>query len=125
MKILNGSNTTNNEIAYENKYGKLKLKTIGAYKNVRSFDLEAVRTEQCLIPIELAEQIALITESRKIQICAELSNLKQFYVVHHRDVSSAALCEIDVIEFKPNEPAKEIIAKKIRRQSSEFSGYSM
>lgn len=50
--------------------------------------------------IETAEQIALITENRRIQICPRFDPMDGMaYLVLHDSPSSASICSVKVLEF--------------------------
>lgn len=90
-------------IKYSNKYGSLDLDLIGDYISVHQ---TLGVPDSVMFDVEIAEQIALITGNRMIQIC--FRNPK-FYVLVHDSPSTAALAKIKQLNFISNvNPAIEI-----------------
>lgn len=86
---------------YGNKYGQLEIEVIDLYKNVSEFCSKDF-PEYCFFALEQAEQIALITGNRGIQISFTFDKHNGFYkayLVHHESPSRAALCRIVSLVF--------------------------
>lgn len=97
-------------IEYENKYGSLELETVSEYKKVgeiRSKDLDP----SLFFDIETAEQIALITGNKGIQLSVTYLPGKMF-VIHHASSDIAAVCKVKSILFNDDDfNAREELAK--------------
>lgn len=87
-----------NTINFSNKYGTLQLKPVSDYMPVRDISHKIVPIG-CAFTIATAEQIALITENRMIQVSMIPNNIRVCYVIHHSSTSIAAICEIVSINF--------------------------
>lgn len=84
---------------YKNKYGSLELEVVSNYQDVskiRSKDQDP----SLFFSIDQAEQIALITGNRGIQLCVTQDH-KQMFVIHHQSSGVAAVCRVTKIEFAP------------------------
>ena len=88
------------KITYKNKYGKLKIKVCGTYQNVRGITSKNL-PDNLFFEIKIAEQIALITENRGIQLSVT-ADYKKMYLIHHKNSDTGAVCEIINIEFNSN-----------------------
>jgi hypothetical protein len=85
-------------IEYKNKYGSLVLEIIGDYRDisgVKSKDLD----QSLFFSIDIAEQMALITGNKDIQISFSYPDLKKAFVIHHQSSAVVALCRIVSIGF--------------------------
>lgn len=120
MKVLRKSNEASDEVTYQNKYGQLRLIPVEAYTNIASISSELKSAQQNLIAIDDAEKVALITESRGIQLCVNMNDLRNFYLVHYKSVNEAAVCSVRELKFLASEPAREIIQREAK-SSSDFS----
>lgn len=123
MKVLGRGNEASDQITYQNKYGRLKLVPVDAYRDINSISSELTSAKENQIPIDVAEQVALITESRRIQLCVNIGDLRGFFVVHHKSAKEAAVCSVQDLEFTPLESAKEIILREAKKTRDRSFGY--
>ena len=106
---------------YKNKYGSLELELMEDYK-----DIKGVRgkdyPDDVKFTMETAEQIALITDNRGIQISFEYPKLDKAYVMIHKSPSTIAVAKIKNIYFDKNINPQDEIAKiaKFRPTNSMF-----
>lgn len=93
---------------FENRFGSVSFRPIAEVthvKNIRGADLDA----RCMFDVETAEKIALITENRRIQICPyKGADGWRCYVVLHESESTAAVAEIEGLNYTGGVPAAEI-----------------
>ena len=84
------------KITYKNKYGHLEFE-VGSYQEIRTISSKTI-PDDLFFEIGVAEQIALITGNRKVQLSVS-SNLKKMYLVHHKTSSVVAICKITKLKF--------------------------
>lgn len=93
---------------YQNKFGNVTFRPIAEVthvKNIRGAALDA----RCMFDVATAEKIALITENRRIQICPfKGADGWRCYVVLHESESTAAVAEIEELNYTGGVPAQEI-----------------
>lgn len=88
-------------LTYQNKYGKVILEIVGPYQDIRTMRVK----DQCpssYFTLNEAEQIALITGNKNLQIAFEFPYHKNACVFHHISSGLAALCKVVSIEFNNN-----------------------
>lgn len=96
-----------NSIVYKNRYGSIRLTPVSDYMPVRSISSK-ILPQGAAFSIETAEQIALITENRNIQISFIPDNMRVCYVLHHNSTSVAAICQVSIEFTSPVSPQAEI-----------------
>lgn len=99
-------------ITFTNKYGNLELQPVTAFQPVGVYRFEDVPAD-CLMTMEQAEQIALITDNRHIQLCFKIGHLDKPYIVVHNTGSTAALAKISSLNFVDKIVAQDEI-KRLR-----------
>lgn len=93
-------------IKYKNNYGQLELELVSEYIPVSTIKGSNI-SDSLKFSLETAEQIALITENRKIQICIPLD--WKVYVIIHNSPSTAAIAKIKSLDFIADiTPAEEL-----------------
>jgi hypothetical protein len=85
---------------YRNKYGQATLTPVTDVLHISAISASKMPglISQVQLSIEEAEQLALITENRHIQITYSMET-KQFYVVHHVTANTVQLCQA-TIDYK-------------------------
>jgi hypothetical protein len=97
-----------NTVNYHNRYGNLTLDLVTDFQSVRNFSFAMV-PQDCVITIDQAEQIALITDNRRLQVCFCPDDLRKCYVIVHNSASTAALAKVSCLNFISTvNPASEI-----------------
>lgn len=94
-------------IEFKNKYGSLILEVVSDFVKVKDLGRVKDLPKDQIFPIEIAEQIALITENRKIQIVFDSTNIRMASVAVHDSVSTAAWAKIKHINFDKKFDATE------------------
>lgn len=98
-------------IKYNNKYGSLTLVRTEDYTYVGDMSSKDIKDEDYFISIEEAEQVALITDNKGIQIAFDPnSKYKKAYVVHHKNSSTAAFVKVEDLRYTNNKSAQDQIA---------------
>lgn len=105
----------NTLISYQNRYGSLQLTPASDYMSVSKIS-HKIAPIGCAFSIATAEEIALITDNRNIQISFIPGNMHVCYVMHHISTSMAAICQIVSMEFT----AKVIAEVEIKRLQKAF-----
>jgi translation elongation factor EF-Ts len=102
------------KIVYNSKYGHLEFELVENYHKVGEISSKNY-DKDLFFSIEVAEQIALITENHNIQCGAvfpegmKFSDISQMYLIHHQSGSMGAVCKITNLEFTSEvTPMKEI-----------------
>ena len=96
-------------INFNNRYGKLELEMVGNCIDVGTIRGEDL-PEDLKFSLAIAEQVALITENKSIQIVFErmLPRVKAYVVVHRNSVL-ATPARIRTIDFYPEVvPSEEL-----------------
>lgn len=98
---------------HSNEFGSLTLTPV-----TPAMPVSEISWRQCpaarnnAISLEQAEQVALITENRGIQIGADWVNGgTDSYVILHETPNTAAICKVDIHSFQANDgmtPAEQI-----------------
>lgn len=94
-------------IEFKNKYGSLTLEVVSDFVKVKDLGLVKDLPEDQKFSMETAEQIALITDNRGIQIVFDSTNIKIASVAVHDSVSTAAWAKIKHIDFDEKIDATE------------------
>ena len=97
---------------YQNRYGNLTLGLVSEFRPVSTFNSRDVPDEY-KITMEVAEQIALITDNRGIQLCVEFIDNRltgRMFIIVHESKSSAALAKIDAMTYTGPNAEQEIAA---------------
>lgn len=97
-------------IVYENKYGRLEIEVVGAYRAVgliRCRDLDPSLS----FTIDQAEQISLITDNRGIQVCFQAPEYQHVFLLHHESSGLAAECRIVNLQFTARVNAQDEIER--------------
>lgn len=81
----------------KNKYGHLEFETVSDYQPVSQ--IQSKNLDPALFfSVEVAEQVALITGNRHIQMSVTF-DFKRMYLMHHKSSSQAAVCKITHLDF--------------------------
>ena len=91
---------------YRNRYGSLSLAVVSDFLKVSEIN-DSIVADEYRITLDQAEQIALITGNRSIQI----GLCPKPYIVWHLNVSHACICKISSLYFYPELNAREILEK--------------
>lgn len=94
---------------YKNKYGFLEFEVVSPYVAVSTILSKNV-PEDLFFDIDQAEQIALITGNRGIQLCVS-HDRKRMFLIKHSSPSQAALCRVTRVDFTPVVNAREVLAR--------------
>lgn len=95
-------------LTFQNRYGQLSLVPVSdvrPVKEIRGVDVDGRHK----FGIDVAEQIALITENRGIQIC--LGEGWNCYVIAHDSPSTGAVVRIESLTYVGGNPAQELHAR--------------
>lgn len=95
---------------FSNHYGTLELMNVTDFQPVGVYHFEMVPAD-CLMTMEQAEQIALITGNKKIQLCFKMGHLDTPYIVVHDSSSTAALAKIVSLNFMHKNDARNELAR--------------
>jgi len=93
-----------NTTQYNNHYGSLTLDIVGEEQLARNFTSADV-PDDCFIDLNTAEEVALITENRGIQIAfrwiteKEVPDPKQGYILLHRSPSVVVLTRLSSLDY--------------------------
>ena len=101
----------NELIKFENEYGygTLVLETITEYMPVKDIHSSMV-SEEFRFNFNIAGQIALITNNRKIQM-GLIGNTKLLFIIHHKSCSIAAICRIKELNYTSSADSMEEIER--------------
>lgn len=91
-------------ITFTNRYGFLTLETTGEFMPVSSI-VGAELPDQVKFTLETAEEVALISENKGIQICFEMPLTGKAYVLVHKTQSTAAVAKIKRLRYTASDPA--------------------
>lgn len=95
-------------INFNNQYGFLSLSIVTPYMQVSQINSKML-PPGVTFSITTAEQIALITDNKHIQISFIPGDLRIAYVMHHISASVAAVCEVvNLTMHKKIDAQKEI-----------------
>lgn len=95
-------------IAYEEAAGYLELHTVTDYQQIGGLSIVAAKEIlENTFDVETAEQVAVITEGRGVQLCFRPD--QSFYLLHHRSSSIVAVCRIEKLIYRAPVSAREII----------------
>lgn len=98
-------------IRYENKYGELRLERVAEFVPVAQFK-RIPEHNRVLFDLRTAEQIAVITGNRGVQIafCYPINGLA--YVVLHDGSGKCALCRVADIQWTDGQEASDVIRQQ-------------
>jgi hypothetical protein len=96
-----------NTITFANKYGQVELKPVTAYMPVNQINSKMLPSG-CTFSIDTAEQIALITDNKHLQMSFIPGNMRVCYIMHHDSASVAAVCEVSSLIFVGTNATEEI-----------------
>ena len=84
---------------YKNDFGQAVLKPVSPIMPVSDISAASCPTAEAnKIDFNMAEQLALITENRGIQVC--FASFDIIYVIAHETPSTASICAVSIVEFK-------------------------
>ena len=97
---------------YKNHYGEAVIEIVSDYMSIKKVTRKYV-PKGCWFNMDQAEQIALITDNRHLQIGFS-EDLRHAYVIHHKNANTVAYCKVTSINFytKSGESAREILAQE-------------
>jgi len=81
-----------------NKYGDFEFEVISHYQDVTKMHSSAFNPD-CFFGIDDAEQIALITGNKDIQLGFASWDRSKAFLLHHQSANQAALCKIVSLNF--------------------------
>ena len=86
---------------YKNKYGYLEMETIEEYRPVGEISSKNYdkKDSSIFFNIEMAEQIALITENDDTHIGCVFPEMNIMFLIHYKNGKMAAVCRIKKIEY--------------------------
>lgn len=114
------------KVDYINSYGALTLIAVSDLMLLKKVSTKFVETlekdkkESLFLPMEICEQIALITENKKIQICFSLSkslNENCAYVFLHESPSTGWVCKVASLEYLSPVGAQEKLEQELQKYS--------
>jgi hypothetical protein len=94
-------------IDFHNEYGHVVLTPVTSSKPVRDISRYLVPVD-CFVTLEQAEQVAAITENRRVQLC--FPDLPQCYVVFHPTPCTAQICRA-AITWNAAETARSVLSR--------------
>ena len=95
-------------INFNNKYGSAELEVVGEYVPVCGLHSRDVPAE-FKFSLDTAEQLALITENRRIQIIFEYPSMKRAFLIVHKSASIAAVARIVNLDFFSGVDAAKVL----------------
>ena len=97
---------------YKNQFGETVIEIASEYMSIKQVTRRDVPSN-CWFDMDQAEQIALITDNRHLQIGFS-EDLRHAYVIHHKNSNTVAYCKVISINFytKSGESAREILAQE-------------
>ena len=115
----------NQIIDYANKYGIAQLITITEYRNIAGIRGKDISDEN-KYPIDILEQLVLISDNRHMQVSLGYPIQKIGYIVHHRSASEVAICRIVNIDFfNTSINAQEELARSAKCGSIQFFNHAV
>lgn len=95
-------------VKYSNVYGSLELRTMTPIMPIR--DIKAI--PECMFNVRTAEQIALITGNRGVQLSFKmpLTAPNPAYVIVHSTPNSGAVAKVVNLEFTSTTEAEDILS---------------
>ncbi len=101
---------------YENHYGTVELEPVTDYMPIADISYHLTAAQDNAFSLEMAEQVALITENRGIQIAFPVISGKYTcaYVVLHQGANHAAICRVTNLTFLPTRSARECLEEEHR-----------
>lgn len=103
----------NELLKYRNQYGFLILELITPFMHVSNINIDkALETsfkELITISLHEAEQVALITDNKSIQIVNVFGEIDEAYILYHKSISVVSFANIVEIKFTSDlDPQDEI-----------------
>lgn len=85
---------------FKNRFGNATLLPVTAPMQINQVSFAAMEDviKPVLIDMTKAEQLALITDNKGIQICF-CRDLKQAYVVHHLNANTVQICAVHALNY--------------------------
>lgn len=96
-------------VNFQNEFGSLQISLVTDFMSVGKITRDIPEVSANMFSIETAEQIALITDNKNVQICMCFPLNGLGYLVYHRNGREAAVCKIDSIIYSCTvSPAEQI-----------------
>ena len=98
------------KIAYNNEYGNLEFELfdIEGFREVGEISSENI-DNNLFFDIDIAEQIALITQNVRVQVGFVFPTNGKAYLIYHQSSNMGAVCKITKLEFTSKvNPTEEI-----------------
>lgn len=84
--------------SYKNEYGEVTLVEMTYPTHISTIRGQDV-PDQYMFDLEIAEQLALITDNNGIQLSSRPNDLRKWYVMKHHDESTVTLCEVKDLKY--------------------------
>lgn len=84
---------------FTNRFGTVEVTPLTDFMPVRDIRMTHPVAVANVFDVTTAEQIALVTENRGVQICLHFPLDGLAYLVLHDSPSTAAICRVDVVDF--------------------------
>lgn len=101
-----------------NRFGSVRIEPVTDFMPIGQITSKDPAAEANGFDLTTAEQIALITENRGIQICFPFPHTNQAFLVMHDSPTSAAICRVSVVEFTSEEVPADILESINSRPST-------
>lgn len=103
---------------FQNRYGRAVLTPVTPVMPLNDIDSSGPEVTDNCINFEQAEQLALISGNRGIQIC--FASFEKIYVIAHETSNTAAVCSVRIEAFQCEAAnACEQLANEAKRMTSE------
>lgn len=105
------------KFTYTHDKGTLVLAPVTAVMDVKNVSFKTAEPHDCFITIEQAEQVAVITDNRNIQVC--FGNMgKSIYVFQHTSPQTGYICRIESLNFNTKSETAQQYIERMRQYKS-------
>lgn len=103
-------------VHYANRFGSVEVTPMTAFMPLAGIRKTHPMAQAHAFDLTTAEQIALVTENRGVQLCVHYPLDGLAYLVLHDSPSTAAICRVEVKEFACDDAPSVMLAAYIDRR---------
>ena len=96
-------------LCFENDYGRLVMEAVCAPLSVSDIHSDLPVAQANRLPLETAEQIALISGNRTLQACMPMAWGGDVFIIYHPTPNTGVICRVVELDFRHGwNPADEL-----------------